>query len=273
MISALGMLLLLGVPACFASTMGSESVSVGSATPISSTLYFSSPVYLSPGSLIRARGSGGTLTSVSSITASGFFGHGGSLTNVALLPSTQTFSGANIFSSSVIVTSGGREIYFSTSSITKNISISPQGEIIFYPKLHTSTKTTIGQASTTAGTFGPCIAGSTISLVTSGGRVELSFHGTLSNDGGPSAQPWQVAFLQDGSFVGGMGPTTGIGVFFPGSSLIVGAQWTTHFNYLIDTLPSGSHSYCISMRSAGSGTTTLLNDATIGNQFYAIGIK
>lgn len=269
----LGAFLLFGVPESFGSTIISDSISITSATPLSPTLNFSSYVYLTPGNLLSVRGADGTLTSVSSITASAFFGHGGGLTGVALLASTQIFSGANTFLSSMTATSGGREISLSTSAATKNISIASTGATAFYPKLHTSTKTTIGQASTTASTFGPCIAGSTISLVTTGGRVELSFQATLSNNGAPSAQPWQVSFLQDGSFIGGMTSTIGIGVFYPGSGLIVGAQWTEHFGYLIDSVPAGSHSYCISIRSPGTGTTTLLNNTTVGNLFYAVEIK
>jgi hypothetical protein len=107
----------------------------------SNGIVFSSDVFIAAGSSLTLQGSGGYITSQSSITAAAFFGDGSALTGIATLSSTQTWSKSNIFNSSFTIQSGARQIVISTSVSVRNILIDVNGATSFFPELHNTTST------------------------------------------------------------------------------------------------------------------------------------
>lgn len=268
-INFIGAFFLIAQPA-LASTINTDTLTVSSvaARQPASGIYLSSHANLSANSSITLRDAG-QLTSASSITASAFFGDGTNLSGLTLLTGTNTFSGENKFTSSISAQSGGLRITISTGSTTANIDISTYGVTSFYPQLHTSTRGSIAEFSTTATSLGPCVTGSTLSLTTSGGRVEVAFTGTLKN----SAVGLQVSFLQDGQFVRDLSSTASPGYFRPDNGS--NTEMTISFAYLLDAPSAGLHNYCLTICASRffGGTATLLNNSTVGNLFYLVEIK
>lgn len=230
------------------------------------SVVISSSVLFTPDSSLRLQGSAGVLIVGSSITASAFFGDGSHLDAVARLTSTQTFSGANTFLSSFSIVSGGREILLSTSATGVNVSVSSTGVLSLFPELHNSSVTSMAQFSTTISSYGPCIVGSTLTIMTSGGRIELNFTGVIQAEGG-------IGFLVDGNFVGDLTGDRGFTVRRNDST---SDYLATGVSYLTGSLTPGSHSFCVSLasRRPGGFTTTMLADSAVfSNQFYVKEIK
>lgn len=249
------------------SEVTSDEISISTANAISGgSILFSSSVFFTPNSSLRLQGPTGVLESGSTITASAFFGDGSHLDAVARPTSTQTFSGANTFLSSFSIVSGGRDILFSTSPTGMNVSLSSAGLLSFYPELHNSSATSMAQFSTTISSYGPCIVGSTLTIITSGGRIELNFTGAIQAEGG-------IGFLVDGIFVGDL---TGDKGFTVRRNDETSDYLTVGVSYITESLTPGSHSFCVSLASRRSGgfTTTMLTDSTaFSNQFYVKEIK
>lgn len=221
----------------------------------SNGIVISSSVYINDNGLFT-EGVGGAITSASSITASAFFGDGSHLSRVAILSSTQAFSGANTFASSFTIQSNGRQIILSTGPLVNNLSISTTGVISFSPSLHNSSSTVVPYYQTSVSSFGPCVTGSTLTITTQGGAVEVSYAGNLANYGG-NANPKYITFLQDGQFVRNLDSQIGVAVYFMDGSIYDAES----FSYLLDNPApsSGVHSYCLSVRGYG-GTPTVVGD-------------
>jgi hypothetical protein len=282
--SSKGILVALVVPifycAARASGVGADSVLFQEmkGNPTSNGIHISSPVTLVPGANLALTGGSGYILSLSSINAAAFIGDGSGVTGIVTLSSTQTLSGANFFVSSFTVRSGGREIIISTSSVTKNIYISTNGAVSFFPKLHTSNAVVIPEASTGNSFLGWCVPGSTISLTTSGGKVNVSFSGQLQGTV-PSATPPnypQISFLQDGQFVNNLSSAAGVAL---GIGTQLSLSETVSFSYLIDdpAPASGGHTYCLTIGQTSdspvSGQVRLMNGARTTNLFFVKEIK
>lgn len=223
----------------------------------SSAIIFSSSLYMTGGASLILENSAGYISAASSINASSFFGDGQHLGGISnsLLTSTQTFTGADTFTSSFTVQSGGRQIILSTSAFVNNVLITTTGVVSFYPSLHNSSATTIPQFSTTASTLTTCVSGSTLTITTTGGRVELIFSGILYSD----KSQFTISFLQDGQFVNNLDGHEGIAKFGGG---FASAPQSISFAYILDAPSSGPHSYCLTIANAPfiGGTTTLVNN-------------
>lgn len=224
----------------------------------------STSAYIQSGSSLTLRGSTGYIVIASSLNASSFFGDGSHLTGAIPLTATQTFSGSNAFTSSFTVQSVGRRISFSTGTDVDNLAIGDSGAISFYPELHNSSATTIPPASSTSQDCTVCIAGSTLTITTSGGNVEAVVTAYIQNTSGFAS----LNLLQDGNFVGNLSSQKSIrtdqNVFS-----------NTVFKYLIIAPGAGAHSYCLSICKFGPapGTTTLFNDSNNGNIFFVKELK
>jgi len=236
----------------------------------------SSNVFFTSGSSLTLSGATGNITTASSVTTSGFFGDGSHLTGISpiVLTSTQTFNGAVTFTSSFTIQSHGRQIILSTSSTVNNIAISSTGALSFYPNLHNSSSTSIPNTTITTTQLGTCVTGSTLTIQTSGGRVEAEFSGLirLAQPAGSSAT--LVGILQDGQFVRNLSATKPIlyGRFGSGN-----AQNSAGYpiNYLFDAPPPGEHSYCLTVAApdGGDGITIVNDSAVCRNIFFVKEIK
>lgn len=239
-------------------------VSTIGATAAAGGIAFSSYVSVATDRKLTLQGAAGFINTASSVSASAFFGNGSHLTGISnsILYATQTFSGANTFGSSFTVRSQGRAITLSTSSLSNNFSIDGSGILQFYPELHNSSHTLIPQVTTTSQDLGPCVSGSTIAITTSGGRVEVSFTGTLGNSF------FKATFLQDGQFVDNQGIDAGITFNVDGAFGTQGG-----FNYLLPAPAAGQHQYCFTMSKETASDITLFNDSTHANIFYVKELK
>lgn len=241
--------------AIYVSTIGGQGSQSG--------IVFSTAVYFVAGASLTLQGPSGYITSSSSINATAFFGDGSHLTGVSTLASSQIFSGANTFASSFTVRSNGLRITLSTSSTVSNIDIDQMGTVKFYPELHNSSSTIIPNATTTNQYCGPCVLGSTLTITTTGGDVEISFSGVL----GTGERIAAINFLQDGQFVGDLGADAVIGKM---SSNGNSDSEVITVHYLVGAPTSGAHSYCLSLCtnfSSSGFTATLRNDAVNANLF------
>lgn len=205
------------------------------------------------GSSITLLGPNGNIVTASSISASAFFGDGSHLSGIATTIATQSFSGAQTFLSTFTAQSGGNQIQLSTSSSVINMRVQGDGATTFYPELHNSSSATVPRATTTAATFGPCIAGSTLTITTSGGKVELTFSGILRNATLNSTVA--LTFLADGQFPPGLSSTKSL--VRSHDTIPHGAYDAGPFRYLLDAPAAGAHSYCLSISAPDGGTTAL----------------
>jgi len=274
-LSRTGLILALLTLAAFARASSIDAhtiyVSTISGQATSDGITFSSNVYITSGGSLTLQGAAGYITTASSISASAFFGDASHLSGIALLTGTQTFTGANTYASSFTIQSGGRQIILSTSSLTSNFSIDSDGAITFAPTLHNSSHTTIPEASTTNSTFGPCVAGSTLTITTTGGKVEIIFSGSLQNvssDGGlPNTS--QINFLVDGGYTRDLTTTKGFKVLH---RLSYTFTLPITVDYLTDILSEGDHSFCLTLAAEATSTAKLVNSSN-GNIFYVKEIK
>ena len=226
---------------------------------------FTSFTHLATGMSLTLQGASGYISGASSITASAFFGDGTNLTNLSI---PFDYSGETIFTSSFSVLSNGLEIILSTSDSTANLDISPTGSISFYPELHNSSSTALLEYSTSVSSWGPCVAGSTLTITTTGGKIEAFFTGDLYNTSPTAGANAGVTFLLDGQFVGDLSSING---FSNGSNN--GNDYSFSLDYLIAAPAPGMHSVCVSLSARlGIGTATL-TDSLAGNIFYIEEIK
>ncbi len=241
------------------STIGTQSAS--------DSIYFSSAIFLTSGSSLTLQGANGHITTGSSVTASTYRGDGSNLTGTGgiVLTATQTFSGATTFYSSFTVRSNGREIGLSTTTSANIISISSAGAIIFAPTLHNSTATTIPAATTTNSALGPCLSGSTLTIVTTGGQVEAQFSAFITNPNTSSTTA--VGILQDGQFVSDMSSTKPL---MRGSSGAPSARaaYLNTFSYLFTPGTPGAHTYCISLAAPDGGDAAITNAQGVVRNFF-----
>ena len=166
--------------------------------------------------------------------------------------STQTFTGANTFTSSFTVQSNGNQIVLSTSSNVNDISINSDGSISFFPELHNSSSTIIPEFTTSVSSYGPCVTGSTLAITTTGGRVEILFTGTVLANGGNSVPG--ISFLIDGGFARDLSSQKG----FSASAII--QEYAFGLDYILDALPVGVHQFCLSLVDLQSSiSVTLVN--------------
>jgi hypothetical protein len=144
--------------------------------------------------------------------------------------------------------------------------------ISFFPELHNSTATTIPQTFVTSAlSLGPCIAGSTLTLTTSGGQVELAFFGTVGF-GGSATTNASLGVLQDGVFLTGFSSATAVAQFtvVPTNGAVEGS-----FHYLLAPPSAGEHSYCVSLAGDSAGVYIGGDSGTarFGSQFIVEEIK
>lgn len=183
--------------------------------------------------------SSGTVVSGSSVVAGSFDGYGAPLENIAILSGPdQSLSGANIFLSSLSVASGGRIISLSTGSTAAGISISQTGATTFSPTLHNASSTIIPNFSTTNPYCDIGVPGSTLTITTNGGRVELVFSGLVFNN--PAAAG--MSFLVDGAFVSNLSSASVVNRYDWHPLLV-----SETLRYVTDPLAKGSHSFCLTL--------------------------
>lgn len=242
-----------------ATTTTTDVISTSTVAPHGDeSLVFSSNVYIE-GNMTLA-GPGGFIATESSFTAAYYFGNPTSISGIALLASTQAFLGGQIFLSSVSVITGGREIHLSTTASHSNLSISTSGEISFFPPLHTSSFTAVPGYATTNTRADACVTGSTITIVTGGGRVQATMTGPMS--GGV------LGFMLDGRYVGNMSPTAGLSAIYPSTA----HHRAGAFSYLTESLSPGYHSFCLTLAAFGSTVARIYN-STGRNIFYITEIR
>jgi hypothetical protein len=243
----------------FASQINVDIIRVDTISAVSDAgISFSSPVVFAANINLQMLGQNGFIVGQSSVTASSFFGDGSNLTGLNSsstinTTSTQIFSGANTFYSTFTIASSGRAIIFSTSSANNIITISSSG-LNFSPVLHTSSFTNIIDQSTSNTGF-DCVMGSTITIATTGGDVQITFCG---NGSGCSdrVSGSGVGFLQDGNFVNDMSTSVGV-AWYDDPSGLASVDGIGPFTYLITPVSAGIHSYCLtsSMSSACSSNS------------------
>lgn len=250
-----------------ASVIASDHISISTIQAGSSRIAITSSVYVTAGASLTISGQDSTLTTASSMTASAFFGDGGQLSRIASLTANQSMSGAATFSSSFTVNSLGGEIVLSTSSSIGNLAINSDGSTSFTPNLHNSSSTVIPDATTTNQYCGPCVSGSTLTITTTGGKVEIVFSGTIGNNDKSSA----IVFLQDGSFVGNLGSDAVLS-----KAIWLNAHYPLISSHYVVEPTAGQHSYCLSLCTnviQNPTTAELFNDATHTNIFYVMELK
>ena len=179
-----------------ASSLQTDLIRISTATGSSDGITFSSYVVLS--SDLALTGPVGYITASSSVTASAFWGDGRSLSGVGTLFSSGTYSGSNTFLSTFTIRSAGRDIVLSTSATIDTIKISGSGTLSFNPELHNSSHTLISAYSTTQQSFGACVPGSTVTIRTTGGKVEAIYILSLSHNASGTASIWTTLLQDDG---------------------------------------------------------------------------
>lgn len=241
----------------WASIIATDTVYVSSISGRTSGngISFSTHMILGSGANLTLQEAGGSVTTASSASASAFFGDSSHLTGMPGfgLSSTQTFSGSNTFVSSFTIVSGGRAIILSTSTTTDNISINPDGSILFSPELHNSSSTIIPQYSTSVSSYGPCVTGSTLTITTTGGRVAIVFTGTLTATNGPNLAG--ISFLVDGAFAPGLSNEKG---FLTNVTQI----YPFTLDYILDRLSPGIHQFCLTIAAPSSLHTVTLRSSS-----------
>lgn len=100
------------------------------------------------------------------------------------------------------------------------------------------------QISITATAFGPCIAGSTLTITTTGGPVMMSFSATVQN--GNLQANTVVGVLMDGAFLGG--ETTAIGYWSAMTAIINTGGPVGGITYTRTAPSAAAHSFCVVVR-------------------------
>ena len=199
---------------------------------------------------LNMSGSTSTIFSASSITASAFFGDGSHLTGLvtgsAVLAATQTFSGINTYTSTSV---------FSGQAIFKSV--------VDFSGSYGSTFTTLtAQYNASNWSLGPCITGSSVTL------VFVSTHAANIQLNGGSVQSWSdsnsgaLNFEADGSFFDGWSASNVI--YYPTYSVASRTYWPLNINYTTNKkFPPGSHTFCVTIISDAAGPRGL--DCSTGN--------
>lgn len=244
-----------------AGVISADTISLSTVVGQGNGITFSSSVYIASGNSLTLQGFGGYITSASSMNASAFFGDASHL-GIALLSGNNSFSGSNTFMSSFTIQSGGAPIGFSTSSTTNNIAVSSIGAVSFFPELHNSSSTILPEVTFSFSQFGTCINGSTLTVITSGGQIELSFTGSMIVN---STNTIAVNILQDGHFVNNFSSSTGISI---SEAVAAGNYMPVRLKYLMAAPSPDSHSYCLAM--IGDATVC---DSKCSNLLYLTELK
>lgn len=163
------------------------------------------------------------------------------MANNVVLSATQTFTAAQTFASSFTIRSSGREVIFSTSPTATTVLLSSTGILYFEPSLHNSSSTTVPDFQTTNTALGPCMGGSTLTITTAGGNVQLNFS-AVYNVGFSSVTTPILSFLQDGQYVADMSTSKGL---ITANSVCNSIACAMSFTYLATNVPAGPHSYCL----------------------------
>lgn len=127
---------------------------------------------------------------------------------------------------------------------TTSVSSAASGGSVAYATM------TISSDKTNNTLLGPCIAGSTLTIATSGRPVLVNLvarYFTVNTSEYPL-----VSILRDGAFLGGTGSSTPIQTGEPANQAI--NPFGVPF---LDVVGAGSHSYCITVGAGGGGTGKL----------------
>lgn len=253
-----------------ASTVSATSLEAASITsPNSSPVIFESNVQLSTDARVTLSGSSGNLISLSSVNASAFFGDGNRLILRTALNSTQTFTGANTFLSSFTTQTNGRSVWLSTTSAHANIMLTENGITTFNPEIHNSTWVLVPHYETSNQDLSICVPGSTISITSGGGAIEIGFSGRVSVGG---AYGVGLGLLHNGQFVNGTNSTKGV------TESQICPPCAGSFRYLVSPAPlPGVQTFCISLYafqtqpvySAILLSTDSASGVSVRNIFYA----
>lgn len=247
-----------------ASSVATDEINVSTFSGMSGPIAITTNIVINSNHSLLLMGAGGVVITESSVTASAFFGDAANLTGISgRLSSTQTFSGAALFTSSFSILSSQRDVILSTGSLS-NVHLLSNGLLAFSPELHNSSATVIPYATTTSTSFGTCVAGSTLTINTTGGSIEIVFNGNIYDGQGGAS------FLQDGAFLQGFSSITSIT-----SEYFTFSEPGT-FRYLTPEPTPGSHSYCLTIACAtpcAGFPVQLLQDSTITNLFYVQELK
>lgn len=148
-----------------------------------------------------------------------------SVANGVLLNSTQTFSGSNTFTA------------------TTTFSAPVLGT------LNQSTYVYLAGGTFTLATLTQCLSGSTVTLVTTGNiPVLVRFSGTINNN---STHESALSFMMDGQYVSPLTSAIAALVASPISNTCGDASFL--FRIPAASMTAGSHSFCLTGASAGSG--------------------
>lgn len=212
----------------------------------------------------------GSFGSTGTVSANKFFGDGSSLTGItgascstcAVLIATQTFSGANTFTSSFTIQSGGRQIILSASASVNNINISTGGIVSFSSNTHQSSVTRGFSGSTAATIFSQCFA--TATVTTAGGDVLVWYTGAMHNSN--ASQGCLISILQDGAYISGKSNALGFNVITsPSGNLPESASFQT----LLKGVAAGTHNWCLTM-AALANTCNLTSAVYVDTEFGAM---
>jgi hypothetical protein len=251
----------------FASEIRMDTLRTDQISGQSDGIRISSFIYVTTGSSFTLTGPSGYITGFSSITASSFFGDGSHLSGLdATTAADLIFSGANTFLSSFTIRTSGHEISLSSGPTRKNLLIDSSGNLSFEPTLHNSSRTIVENTTTSLTSCGSCVPSSTVTINTSGGRVEATFTGMGSRNLGASYT--MVGLLQDGQYVTDTSSKSSVSKIQSGLG-----RGELSFNYILDAPPPGSHSYCITLCGMDNPSVTLYNDTASAALFYVKEIK
>lgn len=180
-----------------------------------------------------------------------------------------TITGSVNLGSSVTIantwTQNGPAIFYGSATfntpVVLNASTTFNGGV--FGTINASTGTLINTNITISGTaMGPCLAGTTVYLVTNAAKVMVTFNGALDADNSTSNAV--LAFLVDGAFPTGVTSAVGLATARDrGAGFAVPEQ--VGWEYLTRTsLSAGSHSFCITAHG-GSGSSAVLTCDSSGS--------
>lgn len=166
---------------------------------------------------------------------------------------------------SVSTAASNEGINLSTGSERVNMSLDDSG-IHFSPEFHNVVSTSLAEFTTTNGTLGPCVTGSTLAIVTAGGRVEIALVAATTTTVGSATM--RVAFLQDGAFVPGQSAARGAASRIQDPMSLFASH---SFTYLLPAPAPGQHEYCATVATSAGSITLTANSAN--NQFFVKEIR
>ncbi|MFC1678738.1 hypothetical protein ACFL2T_00765 [Elusimicrobiota bacterium] len=187
--------------------------------------------------------------------------------------SSLTVEGSAVIAGSFTVRSNGSEIILSTSTNGYSWKMNAETGVVSVSTPFANSIATNNAISggTTAGSFGPCLSGSTVTLMTNGDtRLLIFFAGSVANTNGSGCYIG-MNFLQDGDFVSPLSSAKGVFLYSSGehqAGLSLNGSWT----HLMETVSAGEHSYCMTLKT-NCGTSSVSRDANQSNLFGAMEVK